>query len=285
MVLGATGMLGHTCREILSDESRLEVIGTSRQSSSGLISFDPLKENINLLLDQVKPEWVINCIGIIKSQIDSGSSRSTENALLVNSLFPHQLASHSGFRVIQIATDCVYSGDKGSYKESDAHDALDVYGKTKSLGEVNFEHFHNLRSSIVGFEIRHFRSLLEWFRSQPQMSKIDGYTNHFWNGVTTHHFAKVARGIIFEDVITFNLAHLCPSGTISKFSLLQLFGVHFNRKDLVIRRHETQHSVDRTLSTANESLNHTLWEVGGYSYPPSIEDMIEEYASIYLPGD
>src|SRR5207244_6584362 len=107
-------------------------------------------------------------------------------AVAVNSLFPYALsdvAEAAGARVLQIATDCVFSGREGSYREDSPHDPLDVYGKTKSLGEVQAPHFLNLRCSIVGPEIRGFRSLLCWFLAQPRNARLRGFVNHWWNGV------------------------------------------------------------------------------------------------------
>ena len=98
--------------------------------------------------------------------------------------------------MIQIATDCVYSGKTGGYNEDSLHDALDAYGKTKSLGEVRSSTFLNIRSSIIGPEINHKVLLLEWFLKQPKGAVLNGFSNHLWNGVTTLQFAELCLTII-----------------------------------------------------------------------------------------
>ena len=131
-------------------------------------------------------------------------------AIKVNSLFPIQLSKIIKLKknkIYQIATDCVYSGEKGNYVEMSKHDALDVYGKTKSLGEVNKKNFFNIRVSIIGKEINTKNSLVEWFLSNKKKEKIFGFTNHLWNGVTTSVFAEVLFTIIDKkiNILTYSL--------------------------------------------------------------------------------
>ena len=149
-------MLGSACMEVVSHDSRIDLIGTARTASDQLLKFDARVDSIATLLEVNKPNWIINCIGVIKPHIDEKVPSSIENAIKVNSEFPILLASAAkkiGAKVIQIATDCVYSGFQGSYIESDLHDATDVYGKTKSLGEVPASNVMHLRASIIGPEV------------------------------------------------------------------------------------------------------------------------------------
>ena len=149
------------------------------------------------LLDGAK--WAINCIGVIKPHIREDNPAEIDRAIRVNALFPYGLARTAeacGVHVLQIATDCVYSGTQGRYLERDKHDALDVYGKTKSLGEVGSPNMHHLRVSIIGPEPLKHVSLMDWFLKQAPGSSITGYTNHQWNGITTLHFARLCHGVI-----------------------------------------------------------------------------------------
>ena len=192
LVLGANGMLGHACIDSMKNFRNIDIVGTTRGKKSGFVDFDANTDSIGDMLKFVKPDWIVNCIGVIKPHIKESDPESVLNAVKINSEFPNSLASATQARIIQIATDCVYSGVKGLYSELDPHDATDVYGKTKSLGEVVFDHVYHLRVSIIGPELGRSTSLLEWFRNQPVDSSLNGFTDHLWNGVTTHHFGKLA---------------------------------------------------------------------------------------------
>ena len=178
-VLGSNGMLGRYVSTFLSKENN--VINLTRNE---LDAETVAEEDItNILVDNKysSGDVIVNCIGMIKPQVDK---LGTVAAIKVNSLFPHSLANVGekiGAKVIHITTDCVWSGQDGNYTEDTPHDALDVYGKTKSLGEP--ENCTVIRTSIIGEEINNGRSLVEWIKSQKDQS-ANGFPNHKWNGVT-----------------------------------------------------------------------------------------------------
>jgi dTDP-4-dehydrorhamnose reductase len=293
VVLGASGMLGSMVLNYFSLNSDFRVIGTSRTHEIGkkLQSYLPniecrlldaeqchLEEIVNILDDA---NWIISAIGMIKPYIHDDNATEVERAVTVNALFPHLLAhavEQSGCRVLQIATDCVYSGSKGSYTEEDNHDPLDVYGKTKSLGEVFSNNVYHLRCSIIGPELKTHLSLMDWFLQQPRNIRVNGYTNHRWNGITTLHFAKICHGIIRQELDLPHVQHVIPAGTISKAELLQNIAREYRREDIVIIPTQTNVNLDRTLSTINDSLNRKLWEAAGYAEPPSLPLMLTELA-------
>jgi dTDP-4-dehydrorhamnose reductase len=211
--------------------------------------------------------------------IDESSSNSVLNAISINSIFPHKLAEAAelrGIKVIQIATDCVYSGSKGQYDEDSPHDALDVYGKTKSLGEVRMENVYNLRCSIIGPERGSSKSLLEWVLHQPQDAVINGYTNHLWNGVTTHAFTKICHAIITTRCITHGVQHVVPDGIVTKHDLVSIISKAYNREDLDIHPMRAPYSADRTLLSVNKYSSDYLWLCAGYKGVPTVEYMIKE---------
>lgn len=278
LVLGATGMLGHACLNVLRISTEIEVVGTSRGKMSGFIEFDASKDSVDELLQFAKPDWVINCIGIIKPHIKESDPQSVLNAVKINSEFPYTLASAAKSRVIQIATDCVYSGAKGLYQETDLHDATDVYGKTKSLGEVAFENLHHLRVSIIGPELGRSTSLLEWFRNQPLNASVNGFTDHLWNGVTTHQFGKLASGIITNDYHEISKTHIVPADVISKADLLHEFAVAYAREDVQINETISSSRIDRTLSTIYPETNLRIWKLAGYEFIPTVSEMVLEQA-------
>lgn len=224
-------------------------------------------------------DWVINCIGIIKPYIRDNNLKEVARAIYVNSLFPNSLAQAiqgSKTKIIQIATDCVFSGKTGGYVETDSHDAADIYGKSKSLGEVVAENFYHLRVSIIGPEKKTHKSLLDWVLTQPINAQLKGFTNHTWNGITTLHFAKICLGIINHNIPLKNLQHIVPKNGLNKYEMIGYFKKYFNRNDLKIEKFETPQSIHRTLKTNYIDSNKKIWNAAGYPEIPTIEDMIKE---------
>jgi dTDP-4-dehydrorhamnose reductase len=298
VVLGGSGMLGSTVAAVLASEPGLEVHASVRSSELLEAFRDRLPAARWFRFDAEAPSaaalprdarFFVNAIGVIKPYIQDHDSRSVERAIAVNAAFPHWLAARaaeSGASVLQIATDCVYSGTKGRSLESAAHDPWDVYGKTKSLGEVRAPKFHNLRCSIVGPEAKERRSLLEWFLGQPRGATVDGYTNHLWNGITTLHFARLVRGIVLGGLALPALQHVVPADEITKADLLGLFARSYERSDVTIVPRAAEVGVDRTLATADPAFNEALWRAAGYERPPTLADMIRELAAFSYPlGD
>ena len=280
LILGGTGMLGHAALEEFESFAG-EVLFTSRSGSG--IPFDVLSDSVESLAKYVGPgDYIINCLGITKPQIKDDNEQDVARAKLVNSLFPAELASlaeKTGSKVIQIATDCVFSGRKGHYLETDTHDAEDVYGKTKSLGEVVSDNVMHIRVSTIGRELGRSTLLLEWVLSRPHGVTIPGFTDHFWNGITTNHFAKVVRGIIQTDGFESGLSHLVPADELSKADLVRRIASAFGRSDLIVKDTDSGKPVDRTLSTTDPVFNRRLWAGAGYPDIPTIEQLIAEIAA------
>jgi dTDP-4-dehydrorhamnose reductase len=247
------------------------------------VKFDASRDSLDEAFKAIgKIDFVVNCIGIIKPYINDSDDRQRLNAIQINSLFPQQLsdwASTSGAKVIQIATDCVFSGATGGYVETDSHDALDVYGKSKSLGEVPNSSMMHIRVSIIGPEQGRSTSLLEWVRNQPKDAKIFGFTDHLWNGVTTNHFGKIARGIVEAGLFRPGVFHLVPGDKVPKNVLVSKIASVFGREDITIEPKASGSTVDRTLNTDDVDFNSKLWEAAGYPTAPTIEQMLEEIGS------
>jgi dTDP-4-dehydrorhamnose reductase len=294
VVLGASGMLGSMVVDYLAQSGGLDLVATTRKPEHvdrlraavpgvrwvGLDAERAGADEVAAALGDA--QWVVNAIGVIKPYIKDDNAAQVERATRVNALFPHLLAGAakaSGCRVLQIATDCVYSGQKGRYAEPDPHDALDVYGKTKSLGEVYSPAVHHLRCSIIGPEPFASVSLLHWFIRQPRGAGVNGYTNHLWNGVTTLQFARLCRGAMADGGLQLPHAqHVVPTGSLSKADMLRCFAREYGRGDVTITPGEAKVVIDRTLSTADEATNRRLWAAAGYAEPPTVPDMIAEMA-------
>jgi dTDP-4-dehydrorhamnose reductase len=292
LVLGGSGMLGAMVVDYLARDPSVSVTATVRDQVLMGRCKERLRRVVWEQLDVSGPDeawlrvmegkgWVVNAIGVIKPFVHDEVPAEVERAIVVNALFPHRLArvaARVGAHVLQIATDCVYSGHTGNYRESSAHDPLDVYGKSKSLGEVRSPCVHHLRCSIVGPESKHGASLLEWFLRQPSGASVRGYTNHHWNGITTLQFARTCHGIIRGSLKLPHLQHLVPFDRVAKSELLRSFAQAFGRPDICIEASEAREAVDRTLETENPELNQQLWTAAGYGPPPTIQQMVIELA-------
>jgi dTDP-4-dehydrorhamnose reductase len=294
VVLGGSGMLGSMVTEVLARDEQVEVLATVRRPELIVACRQGVPRARWLVFDVAsgdgppgveRCDWVVNAIGITKPLIREDQASDVERAVRINSLFPHRLAAwakQAGARVLQIATDCVYSGTAGGYVESAPHGALDVYGKTKSLGECVEPWVHNLRCSIIGREPGPGKFLVEWLLGQPPGASVRGFTNHRWNGVTTLHFARVALGIVRAGVELPNVQHLVPGDEVNKAWLLQILAGAYGRTDLAVEPVPAPSIVDRTLQTLAPERSASLWSLAGYQAPPGIRQMVYEMAA--TPG-
>lgn len=275
-------MLGSACLQFLKLQPDLEVIGTSRKSNPSLVEFDADKDEIGDFMGRVKPSWIINCTGLIKHFIDENDVESITAAVRINSEFPKLLAKHAELlnaQIIQIATDCVYSGDLGPYDETSIHDAVDVYGKSKSSGEVRSEKLMILRCSVIGREIGSHVEFMDWILCQPKNAKLNGFSNHLWNGITTLHFAKIVLGIISANKFKPGIHHVVPGNSVSKFDMIEMVCKSFIREDIQIEKVIAETAIDRRLSTKFPGVNRDLWLNAGYDKPLNIQEMITEYSN------
>ncbi len=250
LILGSTGMLGSAVGQYFLNTDH-SVCLTYR--TEGLeygkpwcrLKFDPLEQSCwDGLGDQDGLyDYVINCIGVIKPFMAADPIAARK----INAVFPWELAKWCkavGSRLIHITTDCVYSGKKGSsYIESDSHDALDDYGKSKSLGEPN--NCMVLRTSIIGEEIHKKASLIEWAKSQKG-KEVKGFNNHLWNGVTTKQYARVCDDIIRGGFWQEGLFHVHSPLIVNKYNMMLYFNERF-KLGLKIQSVNTPEPCDRSL--------------------------------------
>lgn len=246
LILGSTGMLGNAVTAYFLEKNNYDVTATYRTAAVAFpgksIVFDALTSPLESLPTNF--DYVINCIGIIKPFMAADPAA----AIKINSLFPWELAAWckaNGSRLIHITTDCVYSGRKGKYVESDSHDALDDYGKSKSLGECASEAMV-LRSSIIGEEIHKNASLIAWAKSQKGQT-VSGFSTHLWNGVTTKEYAKICDKIITNNWYETGLFHVFAKDDVTKLQMLEYFNEKF-QLGLTIQEKRPD-PVDRTMRT------------------------------------
>lgn len=278
-LLGSSGMLSLGVQDALDQLGiAYRVLGRTTLP----LGFDAASSNAVGILKRnfQRGDVVINCVGLTKAQINSSSLASRSKAIRVNSLFPIELAraaEERGFRVIQPATDCVFSGEKGDYAEDSAHDAQDVYGMTKSLGESQSVNVTHLRCSLIGREAAGRSTLLyNWVTTQPKSAQISGFTNHMWNGLTNQAFGRVVGGILIGGLELAGVIHLVPGSQVTKAELVELIAKREGRTDITIIPEPAPTSINRTLSTSNQALNHKLFALAGYAQPPSIAQMIDD---------
>lgn len=253
VVLGNKGMLGHTVEMFLRNRLGSNVSGFGRETmdvSPNSLATTATKLTRYIGLDK---DYVINCVGAIKPHFNNASAIATN--IYTNAVFPHHLAQwgqETNTKIIHITTDCVFDGATGKYTELSPHNALDTYGKSKSIGEP--ENCMVLRTSIIGHEKGTKKSLLEWVKGNAGKT-INGFTNHMWNGVTTLELARALYTILEDDLYKLGTHHVFAQNDVSKFELLKQIDYWFELK-LNINPVEAE-ACDRTLRTT-KSLNFAL---------------------------
>jgi dTDP-4-dehydrorhamnose reductase len=261
IILGANGLIGYNILTTFLEDSNFEVLAFVRDKKKFNSFGSKFLKNIitdfsilnlpdleNTILN-LKPDAVINCIGVTKHRI---SEFSIDKVIYANSLFPHYLLSiceKQNIRCIQISTDCVFSGTKGNYSEADVPDALDLYGKTKSLGELITGNSLTLRISTIGFELDTKYGLLEWFLSQR--GECFGYSKAYFSGLPCKFFAKILADILVHHKELKGLYHIA-SEPIDKLSLLELIKDTF-KLNVKIKKNDT-FLLDRSLDARKFNL-------------------------------
>lgn len=229
-------------------------------------------ESINKIINSKSPDVVINAVGIIKQL---PNSKDVIQTLSINSLFPHYLAEicfRKQIYLINISTDCVFDGVKGNYTEDDISNASDLYGRSKSLGEVTGERCVTFRTSIIGRELFTRHSLVEWFL-QSEDSKIKGFVNAIYTGFPTIILAEIISSLLKREIFLEGLYHI-SSEPINKFVLLNLLKKTY-RKEIEIEPFE-DFKIDRSLNS-DKFRQETDFE------PQSWEEMVETMGNDKFP--
>lgn len=220
LILGAHGMAGHIIADSLRTWTNWEVwegIRTKPELDHQVQIQIPNELLLKKILQDMKPDVVINTIGILNQQVDFNLRQGFE----INTLLPHRLVEYAeifGYRLVHISTDCVFSGEKGSYVERDLPDATSWYGRTKAWGEIRQDPHITIRTSIIGPELKAKGiGLFHWFFHQS--GKVFGYKNVWWNGVTTLELAKAIYYVLNQPSLS-GLVHLAVPKKIEKIDLL-----------------------------------------------------------------
>ena len=263
LILGSTGMLGHQVVNYFlkfDDYNVIDIAFRSKLRGKTIISDVTDKTAFEKVVTELSPDFIVNCIGVLIH----GSS-NVENAIYLNAYLPHQLKKISkniGAKLIHISTDCVFSGDKGGYIESDVKDGKGVYSQTKILGEIEDDANLTLRTSIIGPELKNNgEGLFHWFMGQS--GDIFGFTKAVWSGVTTIELAKIIKWAIDRNIT--GLYHATNNSSINKYKLLKLFQ-KYTEKEISISPVE-ENSIDKSFVDTRLLIDYDI---------PDYENMIKE---------
>ncbi|MDQ0232510.1 SDR family oxidoreductase [Metabacillus malikii] len=264
LILGGKGMAGHMLTSYFRSKKEYEVIYTSRDKhdQEGLFLDVTNAHHVEEVIESVKPDIVINCIGIL----NDFAEKNPLLALKINSILPNELAKlcdrYNG-KLVHISTDCVFLGTKGDYTENDIPDGTTMYAQSKKWGEIISDNHLTIRTSIIGPELKDDGiGLFLWFMKQK--GTINGFDKVFWNGVTTLELAKATEDMIKHNVT--GLYHLGSETKISKYELLKLIQKVFNKEDVTISKDE-QVVLDRTIKSTRTDYHFTI---------PSYERMLTD---------
>ena len=269
LILGSAGMAGHVVKKHLSDSGKYIIGELARTVSQSKFTYSIDVTDLTSL-DQVfadfKPDVIINCIGVLNKDAED----RPDKAILLNSYLPHHLAkkaTSSGAFLIHISTDCVFSGSKGNYLDTDLKDGIGFYAQSKALGEVNYGDHITIRTSIIGPEVKSGGiGLLHWFL-RNEAKEIKGFTQAYWGGVTTIQLAIAIERAIEQSLS--GLIHLTNGIRISKFDLVSIFKAVFE-KDVLIQA-DDHYKADKSLAISAQTP--LLGEV------PSYEKMVKDMKS------
>jgi dTDP-4-dehydrorhamnose reductase len=277
LVMGANGMLGHEAIRVLAPD--FEIWGACRQPQDlpdlgvprerMLGGLDATRaDSAYALIERVHPDLVLNAVGIVKQR---AAAKAAIPSIWVNSLWPHVLAdacAARGARMVHVSTDCVFSGARGRYVESDVPDAFDLYGRSKLLGEViDREHVVTLRTSIIGWQLGEPTGLVAWFAAH-RTELLKGFTKAVFSGLTTRALTEVIRDVLLPDPTVSGLWHL-SADPIDKYALLADLAGHLGWDVHLTPLDEP--AIDR-------SLDSTLFRMRTGWTPPSWAEMLEALA-------
>jgi dTDP-4-dehydrorhamnose reductase len=280
-VVGGDGMIGHQIFKHLQSQYETKAIlhGKPEQyrycsyfnSTNAYFNVDILKpDRLFEILNHAHPDVVINAAGIVKQDV---RARDPGLCIETNAAFPHRLASfcrQMGARMVQLSTDCVFSGRKGQYLETDVTDAEDLYGRTKALGEVVSPAL-TLRTSTIGLELKPNakHGLIEWFLSQR--CEIKGFRRALYTGITTMELSRVIARVITQHQDLSGIWHVA-SEPIDKYTLLKTLLSKLKRRDITIIP-DDEFVCDRSL------VAHAFQRKTGYQ-APTWDTMLDELAQV-----
>lgn len=254
VILGSSGMLGTYISKYLRKQEFDVVDLTRNDIDARFATIGSISKEIKKYMIDGKEIVIVNAIGLIKP-----SKASVIDYIRVDGRFPHTLESAcmmNNWKLIHVSTDCVFGG-RGKYTEEDIVDADDIYGMSKAAGDLTNSTV--IRTSIIGEEVNHKYSLVEWLKSNAGKS-VKGYKNWTWNGITCLQFAKVVESILLTGNFWKGVRHVFSPDTVSKYQLLQMINKKFNL-NVTIEEVNADLGMEKTLSTVYEPIHIPTIEV------------------------
>jgi len=249
LVLGASGLLGRSVAAVMGRRTGGDLhlaVGHGQAPTVPSATTHRLDlrrlDATSVFLNELRPDLVINCAGIVKSICNDGYQ-----AALINTLLPHLVVEAIrpwGGRLLHVSTDCVFSGNRGGYTEFDLPDPVDLYGRTKLAGEVTEPPHLTVRTSFIGLEAGNTKGLLGWFLEQK--GTVRGFRKAIWSGLTADALAEILCSLIERRDVT-GLLHIAGEA-IDKFQLLYLAAEVFGKTDVHIEPVD-EPLCDRSLSS------------------------------------
>lgn len=271
-IFGSTGMAGHVIYDYLKSFKKYKLYNVARNQYTqdtyilDIVYKTELNKYIKYLLGE-NVDYIINCIGMLIKTCEEHPGE----AKYINSYFPHYLENefyNKKTKIIHLSTDCVFSGKKGLYSETDITDGESIYAKTKTAGEIINNKDLTLRMSIIGKELKeNGTGLFHWF--MKQIGEVKGYTQALWSGMTTLELAKVIETIIRTKPKLSGLYQLAPDYSISKYDLLKLIQIIWKKHDVNIIPYEGK--------IINKILINNRKEEFEYKFPANYEAMLTDY--------
>lgn len=280
LILGASGMLGNAVIRVLSEKTGWQVYGTVRSEGAKrhfgrdiaerLLPGVDVEQHDSLVqaFARVRPDVAVNCVGLVKQLAEADDPL---RAVPINTLLPHRLArlcELAGARLVHVSTDCIFSGEKGGYRESDPSDAKDLYGRSKFLGEAAYPHAITLRTSIIGHELQGAHGLVGWFLAQQGSCK--GYTKAIFSGLPTVVLARIIRDVVIPRPDLHGVYHVAAN-PISKHDLLKLVAQVYGKRIEIVP--DDKLVIDRSLNADR------FREATGYVAPgwPELIEAMRDY--------
>ena len=248
LILGSSGVLGNTLNIFLTKKKKINLFFISRKKNDShyyLEKFSNFKKLEKLVL-KIKPNFIINCLGVTKFHKNYKFTRITK---LLNTDLPKKLSNlclNKKIYFVHISTDCVFLGNKGNYLDNSKKDAKDLYGLSKSKGEVKNKYSATLRTSFIGPEVKSRKSLLNWFLFQK--NEVNGFNKAFFSGLTSLELSKIIYKYYISKTNNYNSILNVSGYKISKYNLLLIINKIFNKKIKVIKFSDFK--IDRSLNSS-----------------------------------
>lgn len=226
LVFGSQGMAGHMIVAYLQQQGY--TVDTVARAQLDIEDTHAVVEFFDCLGNY---DFVINCIGLLVQD----SNNRPDRAAIINSWWPHYIEHRlkdTPTRLVHLSTDCVFDGADGPYTETSIPTEVNAYGSSKSLGEINNNKDITFRMSIIGPELKNGTGLLNWVMTNPAQD-LQGWNNHWWNGITTLQLAKCIHRYMENPCVT-GVYHLVNNRIkITKYNLLLIINRVFDLNKII----------------------------------------------------